>query len=123
MAYAEDKEDWGEKYIRTYKQLILDFTKKLSNMQSNFSKKLSKSDNPKINIITLLTNNIISLFDENINLYKSSSEELELRVKAYESDLKAKIDSIKAIQKKTFEQNKILTNSYNEINKPKKNKK
>lgn len=109
------------KYIKTYKQLILDFTKKLSNMQSNFSKKLSKSDNPKINIITLLTNNIISLFDENINLYKSSSEELELRVKAYESDLKAKIDSIKAIQKKTFEQNKILTNSYNEINKAKKN--
>ena len=109
------------KYIRTYKQLIIDFSKKLTNMQSNFSKKLSKTENSKLNQIIILTNNLITLFDENISLYKLSIDELELRVKTFENDLKAKLDSVKVIQKKTLEQNKILTNCYYEINKAKKN--
>ena len=107
------------KYIRTYKQLTLDFSKKLSNMQSNFSKKLTKSENPMANQIVLHTGKLIELFDENIGLYKLSIEELESRVKSFESDLKQKCDNIKIIQKKIGEQKKIILNSYLEIYKAK----
>ena len=109
------------KYIRTYKQITLDLSKKLSNMQSTFSKKLSKSENPVLNQITSQTNLLIELFDENIGLLKLSIEELENRVKTFESDIKNKCDNIKNIQKQISEQNKILINSYNDINKAKKN--
>ena len=88
------------KYLRSYKQLVLDFAKKLTNMQSSFSKKLTKSENPLINQITSQTSKLIELFDENIGLYKLSVEELESRVKTFELDLKTKCDNIKIIQKK-----------------------
>ena len=108
------------KYIRTYKQLTVDYSKKLTNMQSNFSTKLSKSESAITKQITSLTKKMIELIDENIGLFKLSVEELESRIKAFETDLKTKCDNIKIIQKKSAEQNKILINSFNEINKAKK---
>ena len=109
------------KYIRTYKQLTFDYTKKLANMQSNFSAKLSKSDSEITKQLKSQTGKMIELIDETIGCFKLSIEELESRAKEFESDLKKKYDDIKMIQKKSSEQNKILINSFNEINKAKKN--
>ena len=109
------------KYLRTYKQHGLDFAKKLTIMQSTLSKKLIKSDNSTMNKIINLTRKLVELLDENLNLFKLSNDDLELRIRTFEMDLKTKIDNIKLFQKKSLEQNKILINSYTEINKVKKN--
>ena len=109
------------KYLRTYKQHGLDFAKKLTIMQSTLSKKLIKSDNSSMNKIINLTRKLVELLDENLNLFKLSNDDLELRIRTFEMDLKTKIDNIKLFQKKSLEQNKILINSYTEINKVKKN--
>ena len=109
------------KYLRTYKQHSLDFAKKLTIMQSTLSKKLIKSDNSSMNKIINLTRKLVELLDENLNLFKLSNDDLELRIRTFEMDLKTKIDNIKLFQKKSLEQNKILINSYTEINKVKKN--
>ena len=109
------------KYLRTYKQHSLDFAKKLTIMQSTLSKKLIKSDNSTMNKIINLTRKLVELLDENLNLFKLSNDDLELRIRTFEMDLKTKIDNIKLFQKKSLEQNKILINSYTEINKVKKN--
>ena len=109
------------KYMRAYKQLISEFLKKMNNLQATFSKKLTKSDNPKLELIISLTSKLVYLLDENIGLYKLSFDELETDIKAFEQDIKTKIDSIKSIQKKASEQNKIIINIFNEINKAKKN--
>lgn len=109
------------KYLRTYKQYSLEFAKKLTIMQSTLSKKLIKSDNSSMNKIINLTRKLVELLDENLNLFKLSNDELELRIRTFEMDLKTKFDNIKLFQKKSYEVNKILTNSYIEINKVKKN--
>ena len=109
------------KYLRTYKQYSLEFAKKLTIMQSTLSKKLIKSDNSAMNKIINLTRKLVELLDENLNLFKLSNDELELRIRTFEVDLKNKFENIKIFQKKTLEANKILTNSYIDINKVKKN--
>ena len=76
------------KYIRTYKQLTFDYTKKLANMQSNFSAKLSKSDSEITKQLKSQTGKMIELIDETIGCFKLSIEELESRAKEFESDLK-----------------------------------
>ena len=109
------------KYIRTYKQLTIDYSKKLANMQSSFAKKLSKTENKSMEKIISITNKLVELIGDNIGLIKLSADELETKVKEFELDLKTKYDKIKQIQKKSQEQNKILMNNYNDINKAKKN--
>jgi hypothetical protein len=109
------------KYIRTYKQLTIDYSKKLANMQSSFAKKLSKTENKSMEKIISITNKLVELIGDNIGLIKLSADELETKVKEFELDLKSKYDKIKQIQKKSQEQNKILMNNYNDINKAKKN--
>ena len=50
------------KYLKNYKQLNLDYMKKLQSFQTNFRKKLSTSENPKIAQVTsALTNKLIQL--------------------------------------------------------------
>ena len=109
------------KYIRTYKQLTIDYSKKLASMQSSFSKKLSKTENKSMEKIISITNKLVELIGDNIGLIKLSAEEIETKVKEFELDLKSKYDNLKQIQKKAQEQNKILINNYNDINKAKKN--
>ena len=109
------------KYIRTYKQLTIDYSKKLASMQSSFSKKLSKTENKSMEKIISITNKLVELIGDNIGLIKLSAEEIETKVKEFELDLKTKYDNLKQIQKKAQEQNKILINNYNDINKAKKN--
>lgn len=108
------------KYIRTYKQLTIDYSKKLASLQSSFAKKLSKTDNKSMVKIIEITHKLIELIDDNIGLIKLSTDEIESKVKEFELDLKAKLENLKQIQKKAFEQNKILSNNYNDINKAKK---
>ena len=109
------------KYIRTYKQLTIDYSKKLASMQSSFSKKLSKTENKSMEKIISITNKLVELIGDNIGLIKLSAEEIETKVKEFDLDLKTKYDNLKQIQKKAQEQNKILINNYNDINKAKKN--
>ena len=109
------------KYIRTYKQLTIDYSKKLASLQSSFAKKLSKTDNKSMVKIIAITHKLIELIDDNIGLIKLSTDEIESKVKEFELDLKAKLENLKQIQKKALEQNKILSNNYNDINKAKKN--
>ena len=109
------------KYIRTYKQLTIDYSKKLASMQSSFAKKLSKTENKSMEKIISITNKLVELIGDNIGLIKLSAEEIETKVKEFELDLKTKYDNLKQIQKKAQEQNKILINNYNDINKAKKN--
>ena len=109
------------KYIRTYKQLTIDYSKKLASMQSSFAKKLSKTENKSMEKIISKTNKLVELIGDNIGLIKLSAEEIETKVKEFELDLKTKYDNLKQIQKKAQEQNKILINNYNDINKAKKN--
>ena len=87
------------KYLRTYKQYSLEFAKKLTIMQSTLSKKLIKSDNSSMNKIINLTRKLVELLDENLNLFKLSNDELELRIRTFEIDLKTKFDNIKLFQK------------------------
>ena len=108
------------KYMRTYRQLIVEFLKKMNNLQSTFTKKLTKSDNPKMSLIISLTSKLVSLIDENIGLYKLSFDELETSIKTFEQEIKSKNDSLKSLQKKSSEQNKILINIFTEVNKAKK---
>ena len=108
------------KYIRTYKQLTIDYSKKLASMQSSFSKKLSKTENKSMEKIISITNKLVELIGDNIGLIKLSAEEIETKVKEFELDLKTKYDNLKQIQKKAQEQNKILINNYNDFNKAKK---
>ena len=108
------------KYIRTYKQVTIDYSKKLASLQSSFAKKLSKTDNKSMVKIIAITHKLIELIDDNIGLIKLSTDEIESKVKEFELDLKTKYDNLKQIQKKAQEQNKILINNYNDINKAKK---
>ena len=109
------------KYIRTYKQLTIDYSKKLASMQSSFSKKLSKTENKSMEKIISITNKLVELIGDNIGLIKLSAEEIETKVKEFELDLKTKYDNLKQIQKKAQEQNKILINNYNDVDEAKKN--
>ena len=109
------------KYIKNYKQLIQEFLKKLQSFQTNFRKKLSKSENPKISKATFLTSKLTQLIDQNNELYQLSIDDIDLRLKQFDSQLKLKNDSIKAIQKLSSELNKGLINSFNEVNKAKTN--
>ena len=109
------------KYIRNYRQYTTDYAKKLASMQSSFSKKLTKTENKSMEKIIFMTNKLVELLGDNIKLIKLSTDELETKLKEFESDLKTKYDNLKLIQKKASEQNKLLLNNYNDINKAKKN--
>ena len=109
------------KYIKNYKQLIQEFMKKLQNFQSNFKKKLTKAENPKLNQIILLTSKITKLIDQNAELYQLSIDDIELRLREFDTFIKLKSETIKTIQKLSSDLNKNLFNSYTEANKAKSN--
>jgi len=110
------------KYLKNYKQLNLDYMKKLQTFQSNFRKKLSTSENPKIAQITsALTNKLIQLIDQGNELLQLSLDDIDLRLKEFDTFIKAKNESIKSVQKSSSELNKLLLSTYNEANKAKTN--
>ena len=108
------------KYIKSYRQLILEYMKKIQSMQTNFKKKLTKSENPKTSqIITELTSKIFNLLQQNNELFQLSLDEIDLRLKEFDTFTKEKSESIKTIQKLSSDLNKELINSYTEVNKNK----
>ena len=110
------------KYLKNYKQINLDYMKKLQSFQSNFRKKLSTSENPKIAQITSsLTNKLIQLIDQGNELFQLSLDDIDLRLREFDSFIKVKNESIKSVQKSSSELNKLLLSTYNEANKAKTN--
>ena len=110
------------KYIKAYRQILLEYVKKIQNMQSNFKKKLDFTDNPKTSqIISSLTSKIFKLLEQNNDLFQLSFDEIDLRLKEFDSFIKEKNESIKTILKLSQDFNKSLTNSYNDANKAKNN--
>ena len=110
------------KYIKAYRQILLEYVKKIQNMQSNFKKKLDFTDNPKTSqIISSLTSKIFKLLEQNNDLFQLSFDEIDLRLKEFDSFIKEKNESIKTILKLSQDFNKSLTNSYNDVNKAKNN--
>ena len=108
------------KYIKSYRQLILEYMKKIQSMQTNFKKRLTKSENPKTSqLITELTSKIFNLLQQNNELFQLSLDEIDLRLKEFDTFTKEKSESIKTIQKLSSDLNKELINSYTEVNKNK----
>ena len=110
------------KYIKAYKQILQEYVKKIQNIQSNFKKKLDVTDNPTTSqIISVLTSKIFKLLEQNNDLYQLSFDEIDLRLKEFDSFIKEKNESIKTILKLSQDFNKSLINSYNDANKAKNN--
>ena len=95
--------------------------KKLQLFQTNFAKKLAKSDNPKITQITLLTSKITEIVSQIEELFQVSIDDIDSRAKHFEALLKEKTDNVNSLKKAPVELTKDLNSSYIEINKTKNN--
>jgi len=107
------------KYIRGFNQVSQDYMKKLQLFQTNFAKKLAKSDNPKITQITSLTSKIAEIISQIGELCQISIDDLDSRIKSFETLLKEKTDNVNSLKKSPAELTKELNSSYIEINKTK----
>ena len=116
--------DIGEeliKYLRNYRLLAQEFTKKLQLFEQNFGKKLSKKeeDSKLISQITDITSKATEIIFESIELFDFSIGEIDERVQQFETLLKEKIEIVNNLKKSSLEFPKNLINSYIEVNKTK----
>ena len=109
------------KYVRGFNQISQEYMKKLQLFQTNYAKKLAKSDNPKITQITSLTSKITEIVSQIEELCQVSIDDIDSRLKNFETLLKEKTDSINSLKKSPAELTKDLNSSYIEINKTKNN--
>ena len=107
------------KYVRGFNQLSQEYIKKLQLFQTNFAKKLAKSDNPKIAQITSLTSKITEIVSQIEELCQVSINDIDSRVKSFETLLKEKLDNVNSLKKSPTELTKDLNSSYIEINRTK----
>ena len=107
------------KYVRGFNQLSQEYIKKLQLFQTNFAKKLAKSDNPKIAQITSLTSKITEIVSQIEELCQVSINDIDSRVKSFEILLKEKLDNVNSLKKSPAELTKDLNSSYIEINRTK----
>ena len=107
------------KYIRGFNQISQEYMKKLQLFQASFSKKLAKSDNPKISQITSLTSKITEIISQIEELCKISTDDIDSRTKSFETLLKEKTDNVISLKKSPAELTKDLNSSFMEINKTK----
>ena len=107
------------KYIRGFNQLSQEYNKKLQIFQTNFSKKISKSENQKASHITLLTSKVVEIISQIIELCQFSINDIELRVKNFEALIKEKTNNVKSLKNYPLEFSNDLNRSYIEINKTK----
>ena len=107
------------KYVRGFNQLSQEYIKKLQLFQTNFAKKLAKSDNPKITQITSLTSKITEIVSQIEELCQVSINDIDSRVKSFEILLKEKLDNVNSLKKSPAELTKDLNSSYTEINRTK----
>ena len=116
--------DIGEeliKYLRNYRQLAQEFTKKLQLFEANFGKKLSKKeeDNKLISQITDITSKATEIIFQSIELFDYSIGEIDERVQKFETLLKDKFEIVNNLKKSSIDFTKNLTSSYTEVNKTK----
>ena len=109
------------KYIRGYNQLSQEYIKKLQLFNVNSSKKISKSENPKLSQIIAFTSKITEIISKNIEMSQASTDNIELKVKQLEIILKDKSDNIINTKKSYLDLSKDLNNVCSEINKVKTN--
>ncbi len=107
------------KYIKGFNQLSQEYIKKLQVFHINFGKKISKSENQKASQITSLTSKIEEVISQIIELCQISNNNIESRVKNFETLLKEKTDNVNNLKKSPSELTKDLSSSYIEINKTK----
>ena len=107
------------KYVRGFNQLSQEYIKKLQLFQTNFAKKLAKSDNPKIAQITSLTSKITEIVSQIEELCQVSINDIDSRIKSFETLLKEKLDNVNSLKKSPAELTKDLNSSYIEINRTK----
>ena len=107
------------KYVRGFNQLSQEYIKKLQLFQTNFAKKLAKSDNPKITQITSLTSKITEIVSQIEELCQVSINDIDSRIKSFEILLKEKLDNVNSLKKSPAELTKDLNSSYIEINRTK----
>ena len=107
------------KYVRGFNQLSQEYIKKLQLFQTNFAKKLAKSDNPKIAQITSLTSKITEIVSQIEELCQVSINDIDSRTKSFEILLKEKLDNVNSLKKSPAELTKDLNSSYIEINRTK----
>ena len=91
------------KYVRGFNQLSQEYIKKLQLFQTNFAKKLAKSDNPKITQITSLTSKITEIVSQIEELCQVSINDIDSRVKSFETLLKEKLDNVNSLKKSPAE--------------------
>ena len=108
------------KYLRSYRQLAEEFTKKLEIFENSFGDKLSNPhENPKIAQIIELTRKATGIIFQNVELFQYSIEEIDTKVMHFEEDLKTKVELVNNLKKNSLDLSKDLTSSYNEVKKTK----
>ena len=107
------------KYIKGFNQLSQEYIKKLQIFHTNFGKKISKTENQKVSQIISLTSKIEEVISQIIELCQISINDIDLRVKNFETLLKEKTDNVNSLKKSPSELTKDLSSSYIEIKKTK----
>ena len=107
------------KYIKGFNQLSQEYIKKLQIFHTNFGKKISKTENQKASQIISLTSKIEEVISQIIELCQISINDIDLRVKNFETLLKEKTDNVNSLKKSPSELTKDLSSSYIEIKKTK----
>ena len=107
------------KYIKGFNQLSQEYIKKLQIFHINFGKKISKTENQKVSQIISLTSKIEEVISQIIELCQISINDIDLRVKNFETLLKEKTDNVNSLKKSPSELTKDLSSSYIEIKKTK----
>ena len=108
------------KYLKSYRQLAQDYTKKLQSLVNNYEKKLLKPfENTKISHIIEITQKSTDIIVQNIQLFNFTIKEIDVKILEYEAILKEKTEKINSLKKAYLDLPKQLTSSYNEVNKTK----
>ena len=110
------------KYLKGYKQIKMEYIKKLEMFHLNSKNKLTIPEDPKTtHIITEITSKLSSFIEQNIELIKLSSDAFDIKIKELETFIKETSESIKIAQKDSSELSKTYFNSNLEMDKIKNN--
>lgn len=108
------------KYLRGFRQVIQEYSKKLQVFDNTFGKKLTKTnDNSKISQILDITIKAKYVIVQSLELFQISIDEIDAKITEFEEILKEKTEIVNNIKKSSLDLGKNLTSSYNEINKTK----
>ena len=110
------------KYLKGYKQIKMEYVKRLEMLHLNSKNILTVPEDPKTTqIITEITSKLYTFIEQNIELIKLSSDAFDIKIKELENFIKETSESIKISQKDCSELNKTYFNSNLEMDKIKNN--